>query len=83
MDSIDLYPVQIHEARYGGVYEHGKWVAFSGNANIDPNSEDSEWDADDVTCITWWESNRNEPWVAVGNTPNEALANLYSKNGVM
>jgi hypothetical protein len=65
--------VTIVTARYGGIYEPGKWLAFGGG----PRELPDEWDAEDTVCIEFWRQRRNE--VGGGDTPDEALADLLAK----
>ena len=69
-----MYPVTITPARYSGVYEGGKWVAF----NLYPEDLPEAAFDDDVTCMTWWSS--FDKYVGIGSTPNEALADLKIKS---
>ena len=68
------YPVTITMARYSGVYEGGRWVAFHCYPRELP------WDAfaDDTTCSMWWGSVPAR-WVGRGGTPNEARQNLIER----
>lgn len=82
-----LYPVTIIATRYQGGYEGGRWAAFNTfpydlerRCNewadlIDPDGEGCWYAGDDLECAEWWAS--PPPWVAVGNTPDEALEALY------
>lgn len=78
---IDLYPIGIVEDRYGGTYSGGKWVAI---ANVELHSIDelmnnidpSPW-GDDMSASDWGDVPPD--WAAVGETPDEALQNLYAK----
>jgi hypothetical protein len=65
--------VTIVEARYGGIYEPGKWLAFPGH----PGDLPSDWDAGDVLCAEFWRTRRNE--VGGGDSPDAALADLRRK----
>lgn len=67
------YPVTIVRARYGGIYEPGQWIAFP----LLPENLPPEHDADDVTCMTFWEDyKRNHQPVGGGDTPDAALEDL-------
>jgi hypothetical protein len=48
--------VTIVTARYGGIYEPGKWLAFP----CWPDAMPEEWNADDTTCIEFWRVRRHE-----------------------
>jgi hypothetical protein len=65
--------VTIVSARYGGIYEPGKWLAFP----CSPEAMPEEWNADDGTCMEFWRTRRHE--VGGGETPDEALADLRRK----
>jgi hypothetical protein len=66
------YPITIVQARYGGAYEGGEWVAF----HLDPRDIPEEAFADDVTCVSWWLD--HGVGVGKGSTPEEARENLVS-----
>lgn len=64
------YPVTITLARYGGIYEPGRWVAFAAlPGNLPP-----DWNGDDVSCRQFYEERRGE--VGGGDTPQEAYEDL-------
>jgi hypothetical protein len=64
------YPVTITAARYGGIYEPGRWVAFA----CLPEDLPPDWNADDVSCLRFYETCRDE--IGGGSTPQEAYADL-------
>lgn len=68
----NIYPVAIITARYGGVYEGNRWLAFNCYDGQIPNEATS----DDITCSTWWSTSADAKKVGRGNTPNEALIDL-------
>lgn len=68
--SYSLYPITICQARYGGVYEGGEWVAFLAYPQHIPDDAFE----DDITCATWWAEHHDE--VGVGDTPSAAYENL-------
>lgn len=70
MDNI--YPVVIIAARYGGVYEGGRWLAFTCYDGQIPHAATG----DDITCATWWSTSAEAKKVGRGDTPNEALMDL-------
>lgn len=76
MDPVDFnWRIVIHQSRYGGVYEGGQWFAvFCG----DEFPEEAI--SDDVTCADFWGSAMGK-LCGVGDTPNEALENLFRNNG--
>jgi hypothetical protein len=65
-----LYPVTVTTARYGGIYEPGRWIAFASH----PHELPAEWDADDVTCASFFQERRGE--IGGGDTPQEAYDDL-------
>tara|TARA_Y100000310_G_scaffold63233_1_gene58529 strand:- start:2022 stop:2282 length:261 start_codon:yes stop_codon:yes gene_type:complete len=82
LDDLKTWPVAIVEDRYGGVYAGGAWIAV---ANFDNACGDGMFTrlghvmdnahADDVTAMHW----QKPTWVGVGDTPDEALADLQEK----
>lgn len=66
-----IWGVYIFCARYGGLYEGGKWIAWIG---------DHEWLEDhrsgDNACMSFWEDYRMAP-IGRGDTPNDALTSLH------
>lgn len=78
------YPIAIIEDRYTGAYSGGKWLAISeadtahggylSRASLcleeGPHGDDGE-------AMDFWRD--PPPWVAVGNTPDQALRALQSK----
>lgn len=71
--SLGLYPVSIHQTRYGGVYEgrDALWFAVSGDVPEDAVGDDDE-------CLDFWLSDASL-LVGRGRTPNEALVNLLDR----
>ena len=71
--SLNLYPVSIHQTRYGGVYEgqDALWFAVSGDVPEDAVGDDDE-------CLDFWISDASL-FVGRGRTPNEALVNLLDR----
>jgi hypothetical protein len=83
--NLHLYPIAIIEDRYGGTYSGGAWLAIANAYKSDSIVErvtdclESGPHGDDVEAAWFW---ANCPdWIAAGNTPDEALAALYVKNG--
>ena len=62
--------VTIVRSRYGGTYEPGDWVAFP----MWPDELPPEWNADDVTCMKWFETHKGE--FGGGGSPQEAYEDL-------
>lgn len=50
LDNFGLWPCALSPARYGGVYEGGRWLAFP--CQVDEVPEDAL--GDDVACAEWW-----------------------------
>lgn len=71
--NLSLYPVSIHQTRYGGVYEgqDALWFAVSGDFPEDAVGDDDE-------CLDFWLSDASL-LVGRGKTPNEALINLLER----
>ena len=70
-----LYPIIIRESRYGGIYEGGRWFAI---ARCDRIPEDAV--GDDVHASHFWNS-PDAFLIGVGETPNDALDDLYGRYG--
>ena len=82
-DEPNLYPIVVVEDRYGGCYSHGRWFAIAeadkpleGISRVNWVMENGA-GSNDVTCGIFWAD--PPPWVAVGNTPDEAVASLRAK----
>ncbi len=71
-----IYPITITQARYSGTYEGGAWVAFNNHAYDVPTQAF----ADDITCMTWWDSAASTN-VGRGTTPQDAYQNLLERLG--
>ena len=86
------HPVAILEDRYNGAYSKGSFLCISehtshdlGIANTDEVNNQGMWSrydyligyarSEDLEAEEFWKNPPN--WVAVGNTPDEALLNLY------
>ena len=91
-----LYPISIFEDRYTGVYSGGKWIAVANSDMYDNTIVETEHyhkthyelafegtHSDDITAGEFGYMIKFVPWIAVGNTPNEALENLQKKNKVI
>jgi hypothetical protein len=85
---IWAYPIAIISDRYQGTYSGGKWLAIAGigvpgqgQAVLSPLEKDAEkapnpW-GDDLEAADFWQAPPS--WIAVGDTPEEALAALRKK----
>ena len=71
-----IYPLTVIADRYDGVYSGGRFLAFNRRFYDIPEAIAS----DDVSCSEFWSifKNRNEI-VGLGDTPDEAIKNLYHK----
>lgn len=89
MTPTDAYPVAIVQDRYCGTYSRGEWLAVGdfeardvrgprGPTRLDfvmLNAHDS-----DPEAMEFWCGEAAElPWLAVGDTPDQALAALYAR----
>lgn len=72
---IDLWPILIVQARYGGTYEGGAWVAHAATEVVPEKSM-----GDDFECSEWFADHYEQ--VGVGGTPNQAVSDLLRKRGV-
>lgn len=70
-----VYPCTINSDRYGGGYSGGEWVAWAIDAEDVPAGPEGC----DTSAEMFW--GRPGTWnpAGIGNTPNEALANLREK----
>jgi hypothetical protein len=80
-DEISLYPVVIREARYSGVYEGGKWFAIAEYSG-ESEALEAYIHGDDCDALDFWDSEESK-MIGVGNTPDEALKDLYLKHGLI
>jgi hypothetical protein len=71
----DMWPVTIVTARYGGIYEPGRWLAFAHH----PQSLPDDWDAGDVACAAFWSDPRRRAEVGGGDNPQDAYDDLLLK----
>lgn len=68
----NMFPVFIVKDRYMGTYSGGSWTAFHA-VEVPPGCMD-----DGVTCAEFWTAEQKAN-TGLGNTPNEALADLEEK----
>jgi hypothetical protein len=71
-----LWPIAIVQDRYSGTYTGGRWVAI-------PHADYASFDytvwGDDGSCMEWaFENIEEHKQVGVGDTPQEALDDLFS-----
>lgn len=69
----EMYPVAIHQSRYGGVYESGAWFALA-NCDLIP---DDAIGGDDEACDFW--SSDQAKMIGRGATPNDAVLDLIER----
>lgn len=73
-----MYPIIIRESRYSGAYEGGRWFAY--HADIPLTLGYYEYlEGDDCDAVDFWSSDAAK-LIGVGDTPNEALADMQLKN---
>lgn len=76
-DRLKCYSVTILEDRYGGAYSGGQWIAIANSDIHKIKYVDYEANGDDGSSIDFWDDAPD--YVAVGDTPNQALNNLYNR----
>ena len=81
----DAYPIAIVQDRYSGVYSEGTWLAVAqadlpheGRSRADFVLSDGPHGDDGVAAEFWVDPPR---WIAVGNSPQEALDRLLERIG--
>jgi hypothetical protein len=78
-----MWPVRIYQDRYGGSYSGGGWVAVDmACKNMEITQIETGILGGDVEVREFWSVVSHEKWIAVGPTPNDALAALEAKQGV-
>lgn len=77
---INLYPVVIREARYGGIYEGGKWLAFAECDEFTERMRDYFY-GDDCDAVDLFTEEYKQA-IGVGDNPNNAYADLCNKKGI-
>lgn len=77
-ERLDLYPVVVLQDRYGGVYSGGDWIAIAeGDLGRRFTEVLDGAHGEDCDAMEFWES--PPEFVAVGDTPDAAVANLHAK----
>lgn len=84
---LNLYPVVIIQDRYHGVYAGGLWIAIAEAEGDDDSRErvDLVWAGaldTDIPAMTFWKDHQHSPWIAVGDTPDQALKNLVDRQAI-
>jgi hypothetical protein len=67
-------PVTIVAARYGGIYEPGRWLAFP----LWPEELPDGWSGGDAECYAFWQEHRD---YGGGDTPTAAYRDLLRRSG--
>lgn len=70
---LHMYPVAVHQSRYGGVYEGDAWFAIA-NCQIIPDDAIGD---DDEACDFW--SGDEARMIGRGTTPNDAVLDLIER----
>nr|WP_299911297.1 hypothetical protein [Sphingomonas bacterium] len=79
----DLYPVAVIQDRYRGTYSNGEWLAICHAGEDEDGTSRIGWllklgpGDDDIEAADFWSSPPS--WIAVGPTPDQAVANLIAK----
>lgn len=80
---MSAFPIVILEDRYNGAYSGGVWLAIARAGAMDNGSyrivrclEDGPHGGDTEAMLFWAVP---PDWIAAGNTPDHALANLRQK----
>jgi hypothetical protein len=86
-----LYPIRILQDKFDGEYSGGRWIAYvddrkSRDDDVWNGSQagfDRGWttgDTDEVATRRFWtEEVAGKWWIAVGDTPNDAVTALLAK----
>lgn len=73
------YGATVAQARYSGVYEGGRWLAFPAF----PDSVDNKfpgWDGSDLEALEFWGNpDSGQALVGRGNTPNDAVMDMTAR----
>lgn len=81
--SPDLYPIVVVQDRYQGAYSNGEWLAVCNAGRNEDGISRIDWllefgsGAGDIEAADFWASPPS--WIAVGPTPDQAVANLIAK----
>lgn len=81
-----LYPIAVVQDRYNGAYSRGLWIAVADADRLENGAtriyhilEDGPHGGDTDAMFFWGSP---PPWVAVGNTPDEAVSALLSAHRI-
>ena len=67
------FSVTIFQARYGGLYEGGRWIAYASH----PWNVPHQVSGSDIETAEWFNDHSDD--VGVGDSPNDALADLRGR----
>lgn len=76
------FPILVFEDRYGGAYSGGAWIAVADfGEEVKDGKTRFQWVLDgahdgDLEAGAFWDAIIVLPWVAVGDTPNDAVKHL-------
>lgn len=76
----DLYPIVIMQARYGGAYEGGKWLAIGCFESIEKLGMSEYVSGGDDDALDFWLSDESKR-IGRGGNPNSAVVDLCIRNG--
>ena len=76
----DLYPIVVMQARYGGTYEGGKWIAIGCFESIEKSGMTDYVSGDDCDALDFWLSDEAKI-IGRGSNPNSAVVDLCTRNG--
>jgi len=74
LSSEEPWAITIVPARYNGIYEGGRWLAFPVVYDVIPDDVYGN----DVRCMGWFSAHANVP-IGRGTTPNEAHDELLRR----
>jgi hypothetical protein len=78
-----MWPIRIYQDRYGGSYSGGAWVAVDMKGKtLETSAVEEGILGGDVEVREFWWSVRDETWIAVGRTHDDALAALEAKQKI-
>ena len=69
-----IYPLVVINDRYGGAYSGAEWTAWEDYPDAIPDAIFG----DDDSCFEFW-LKANKSNIGLGNTPEEAIADLRQK----
>jgi hypothetical protein len=75
-----MWPVRIYQDRYGGSYSGGAWVAVDmARKEMEICEIETGILGGDTQAMQFWLAVADADWIAVGRTPDIALAALEAK----